>query len=205
MIPLRHELFYITMWFAVSNGFRTEMQIRSEGKKLIRVKKTVGFLLTLIISAVFLLSVPAGNARFAYATAEEGKSVGVDVSAYNGKINWAKAKSEGIEFAIIRIGWGDDLKNQDDDMAAYNMQQCEKYGIPYGVYIYSYALSKREVDSEVEHTIRMIKGHDPQLGIWFDMEDADAYKYNNDFNPYTHGKQLTNFCLRFLRKMKEKG
>lgn len=164
----------------------------------------------MIISALAVLTAavvafPFGKPKETNATLIQGKCLGVDVSDHNGWINWAKAKAGGVEFAIIRIGWGDDMYSQDDGKAEYNMQQCERYGIPYGVYIYSYALSSPEVDSEIAHTIRMIKGHNPTLGIWFDMEDADGYKVRNNFNPYTHGSQLTDFCVKFVRGMKAKG
>ena len=172
---------------------------------MVRIKKLIGIILTVVIAAGLAVVFPVGKTRETYATAEQGKCLGVDVSNHNGKIDWAKAKAGGVEFAIIRIGWGDDLKNQDDPLAEYNMQQCEKLGIPYGVYIYSYATSTAEVDSEIAHTLRMIQGHDPELGIWFDMEDADSYKERHNFNPYTHGAQLTEFCVRYVKGIKAKG
>lgn len=137
----------------------------------------------------------------------QGRAVGVDVSSYNGTIDWNTAKANGVDFAIIRIGWGDDgYSQQDDPYAIANMNGCEAAGIPYGVYIYSYAISEQEVDSEVNHTLRMIQGHNPELGIWFDMEDADGYKqYRHAFNPYTHGAELTSFCIRFVEAFKAKG
>ncbi len=130
---------------------------------------------------------------------------GVDVSDHNGYIDWADLKNRGIKFAIIRIGYGNDIEAQDDKMAGYNMQQCEKYGIPYGVYIYSYALNNDDLDSEIRHTYRMIQGRNPVMGIWFDMEDADGYKLRNNMNPYANGNTLTNFCLRFIRGMNARG
>ncbi|MBR3309356.1 MAG: hypothetical protein IKG00_05600 [Lachnospiraceae bacterium] len=172
---------------------------------MVRVKKAIISLLVFAVLLSAIVAFPLGGVKKAYATAAAGKCLGVDVSDHNGWIDWAKAKAGGVEFAIIRIGWGDDLTNQDDGKAQYNMQQCEKYGIPYGVYIYSYAISTAEVDSEIAHTVRMIQGHNPTLGIWFDMEDADSYKARHNFNPYTHGSQLTDFCLRYLRGMKAKG
>ncbi len=151
-----------------------------------------------------------------FAAEKRKKLLGVDVSDHNGKIDWAKAKKSGLDFAIIRIGWGDNILSQDDGHARYNMQQCEKYNIPYGVYIYSYALKTADVDSEVAHMIRMTNGFKPALGYWFDMEDGDAYydyvgnyhpgyKEAHGLNPYKYGKTLTNFCVRFLQVMKKKG
>ncbi|MBO4835486.1 MAG: hypothetical protein J5483_05170 [Lachnospiraceae bacterium] len=135
----------------------------------------------------------------------QGRGIGVDVSSYNGTIDWNAAKAAGLDFAIIRIGFGDDDTNQDDARAIANMNGCEAAGIPYGVYIYSYAISEREVDSEISHAIRMIQGHSPQLGVWFDMEDADNYKNRHNFNPYTHGAELTDFCIRFVTALQNAG
>lgn len=123
---------------------------------------------------------------------------GIDVSKYQGQIDWEKVKKDGIEFAIIRVGYGDDFESQDDPTAIYNMQECERLGIPYGVYIYSYALTESQIDSEVAHVMRMIKGFNPELGIFFDMED------NSLINNLTKS-QLNSFAYRFLNQIKNKG
>ena len=164
------------------------------------------FIYAFTAAVVFLTVLFAGfSQKEVKAIDKQGRCLGVDVSTYNKNIDWNKAKASGIDFAIIRIGFGDDDTNQDDDRAIANMIGCEAAGIPYGVYIYSYAMSEREVDSEISHTLRMIQGHYPQLGIWFDMEDADNYKNKHNFNPYTHGTELTNFCIRFVTAMQNRG
>ena len=61
-----------------------------------------------------------------------------DVSEHQGKINWDKLVGN-IPGAIIRIGYGDDIVSQDDVYAHYNMSECRRLGIPFAVYIYSYA------------------------------------------------------------------
>lgn len=146
-----------------------------------------------------------GGRNKTYAVDNQGRALGVDVSSYNKDIDWESAKADGLDFAIIRIGYGDNLDYQDDEKARVNMAGCEAAGIPYGVYIYSYALSEKDVDSEIDHTLRMIDGYNPPLGIWYDMEDADNYKVRHGFNPYTHGEQLTNFCLRYINGIKSAG
>ena len=60
----------------------------------------------------------------------------IDVSSNNGQLDWDTIKSS-IDGVIIRIGYGSDIENQDDSQAIRNMQECERLGIPYGVYIYS--------------------------------------------------------------------
>ena len=84
---------------------------------------------------------------------------GIDVSKHQGKINWAKVKAAGIDFAIIRCGYGSDQKDQDDAYWQYNVSECERLGIPYGVYLYSYANTTAKARSEAQHTLRLLKGH----------------------------------------------
>ena len=71
---------------------------------------------------------------------------GIDVSYYQGDIDWEKAKSAGVEFAIIRCGYGMDVKNQDDEKFERNVTECERLSIPYGVYLYSYADSVEKAE-----------------------------------------------------------
>lgn len=97
---------------------------------------------------------------------------GIDVSTYQGVIDWEAVKQDDIKFAIIRIGYGDDDTSQDDRKAIRNMNECERLGIPYGVYIYSYAVEDYNVNSEIAHTVRMLQGRNPQMGVYFDSEDA---------------------------------
>lgn len=133
------------------------------------------------------------------------KHLGIDVSSHNGTINWDKVINDGVEFAIIRIGFGGDIPKQDDLQAIKNMKECEKRNIPYGVYIYSYAIKESDVDSEVKHTLRVIKGFKPTLGVFFDMEDADGYKVKHGLNPYQNKEKLTNFCLKYCELIEKNG
>ena len=66
---------------------------------------------------------------------------GIDVSSCNGFINWELVKASGIDFAIIRIGYGNNTSAQHDKRAIRNMDECTRLGIPCGCYIYSYALN----------------------------------------------------------------
>ena len=75
----------------------------------------------------------------------------IDVSQHQGKINWEKLVGK-ISGAIIRIGFGDNISSQDDLYALYNMKECMRLGIPFAVYIYSYARNASQIRSEIEHT-----------------------------------------------------
>lgn len=104
---------------------------------------------------------------------------GIDVSHHNGKINWKKVAKSDIDYAIIRCGYGDNTKKQDDKKWKENIAGCEKYKIPYGVYIYSYARTKAEAKSEAEHVLRMVSGLHMSFPIYYDMEDNIQARLSN--------------------------
>ena len=133
-------------------------------------------------------------------------AVVIDVSGHDGLIDWDSAK-EHIEGVIIRIGYGNDYAYQDDNQAVQNMDECERLGIPYGVYIYSYAMTMQETESEISHTLRMLKGRNPVRGEWYDMEDADEYKKNHGMDVYSEEDRtlLTDICIRFIEEMHSRG
>ena len=96
---------------------------------------------------------------------------GIDVSEHNGEIDWEKVKNDGIDFAIIRCGYGQDMESQDDDYWEDNVEACEALGIPYGVYLYSYADTLEKAQSEAQHVLRLLEGHDPAYPVYYDLED----------------------------------
>lgn len=130
------------------------------------------------------------------------KTKGVDVSSNNGNIDLAKVKKAGYKWVMIRCGYGDNISSQDDSQFAANVKKAEKLGLPWGVYIYSYATNVKEAKSEVEHVKRLLKGKKPTLPVAFDMEDADGYKSK-------HGALkksiITDICKTFLSEIKKAG
>ena len=92
----------------------------------------------------------------------------IDVSQHQGTINWDKVKDK-IAGAIIRCGYGDDLPAQDDTQFARNLAECERLGIPKGIYLYSYATTEAQAKSELAHILRLIKGHKFELPIFIEM------------------------------------
>ncbi len=106
-----------------------------------------------------------------YAFHSNATRKGIDVSEWQGEINWEQVKASGVEFVILRCGWGMDIASQDDKYWARNVAECERLGIPYGVYLYSYATNTDRALSEAKHVLRLISGHTPTYPIYFDMED----------------------------------
>ncbi|MFR5486708.1 glycoside hydrolase family 25 protein [Eubacterium sp.] len=119
---------------------------------------------------------------------------GLDVSHHQGKIDWEKVSKSDIDFVIIRCGYGNNIASQDDKYFAQNVAGCEKYNIPYGIYIYSYALNVSDAKSEAKHVLRLIKstGAKPTYPIYIDYEDSSQ----NGLTP----KQLGNFATAFFNK-----
>ena len=95
----------------------------------------------------------------------------IDVSKHNGTINWAKVKAAGIDGAILRVGFGSDKTTQDDSKFKANANACVKNKIPFGVYLYSYAKSDSQIESEVKHILRLIKGYKLALPVFIDLEE----------------------------------
>ncbi len=112
---------------------------------------------------------------------------GIDVSTWQSSIDWSKVQYD-VDFAILRIGYSTTLDNRFLEYAA----GCEKYNIPYGVYHYSYALTGAGAVDEAEFVINTLKnyGYEPQLGVWFDMEDSSQAALANS----TKESLVTSFC-----------
>ena len=123
------------------------------------------------------------------------KIFGIDVSQHNGNIDISKES-----FVIIRATWGTNLDTKLD----YWVDLCNRYKKPYGLYCYSYALSEVDGKSEAEYLLKVIKEKklNPQVGIWFDMEDADGYKAKRGALNKT---VITQVCNGFLNAVKDTG
>ena len=106
---------------------------------------------------------------------------GLDVSHHQGEIDWEAVKNSDIEFVIIRCGFGDDSTSQDDRYWLRNVQECERLGIPYGVYLYSYATTTANARSEAKHVLRLLEGHNPSYPVYFDMEDNSTLVSKSQF------------------------
>lgn len=125
---------------------------------------------------------------------------GIDVSSHNGDINWGLVKSQ-IDFAIIRLGYGDNIEGQDDRYFLNNVNGCINNNIPFGVYIYSYAtniVGNASIQSEIEHTKRQLsKISQKPFCVYIDMEDDSTVKLGKS--------QLTNFALEYCKQITQAG
>ena len=97
----------------------------------------------------------------------------IDVSEHNQKINWEQARNH-IDGAILRCGYGMDMKSQDDLWWKYNADECTRLGIPFGTYLYSYADTDTKSRSEAAHVLRLIKGYKLSYPVYLDLEEEHS-------------------------------
>ena len=117
-----------------------------------------------------------------------GGAFGIDISEHNGYIDYTKLVGK-VDFIVIRCGYGSDFASQDDKLFSYNVAQCEKYGIPYGLYLFSYADTVSKAKSEASHALRLASACNPTLGIWYDIE-WDGMPYTKS----TINGIISSFC-----------
>ena len=94
---------------------------------------------------------------------------GIDVSTWNGNIDWAKV-SKSIDFAIIRAGLGR-LASQEDKRFKTNYQGCKDNKISIGVYWYNYATTVDDAKAEAKACIEVLKGKTFDMPVWYDIEE----------------------------------
>ena len=109
---------------------------------------------------------------FIKAYKKDNTLIGVDVSVWQGNINWTKVKKAGISFAIIRIGYGHTSSGNLalDGKFQKNLKEAKKAGIKVGVYFYSHAKNTKEAKQQAEWVVKQLKGSKLDLGVSFDWE-----------------------------------
>ena len=127
---------------------------------------------------------------------------GIDVSKWQGVIDWEKAKADGVEFAILRAGYG---QTGVDEYFERNAQECTRLGIPFGVYWFSYAYNTTLAEREAERCIKMIEKYEIAYPVAWDYE-YDSYNHTVKNYGFAPGKTLISDMARaFLEKIKAAG
>ena len=116
---------------------------------------------------------------------------GIDVSYHNGMVDWDAVRSAGMEFAIVRVGFG---LGFEDDLFQFNVAQAHRAGLICGAYHYSYALSVDRIIAEAQACRNIIAraGVLLELPVFLDMEDADNFKARNGFK--FNRRNITSLC-----------
>lgn len=125
---------------------------------------------------------------------------GIDVSRHQGYIDWEKVKPK-IDFAMIRAGFG---ANNIDARALFNMEQCERLNIPYGVYWFSYALHPDMAAKEAQYCLNLIGKRKLGYPVVYDFE------YDTVNHATRNGVKVTrNYVLdctrRFCEEVEKRG
>lgn len=116
--------------------------------------------------------------------------LGIDVSKHQGIIDWDKVKTSDVKFAVLRCGYGTNKASQDDVQWVRNATECERLGIPYDTYLYSYADCVESSKSEAEHVLRLLNGRNFNGIVFYDLEDKNTAKCS----PKTLGDMAEAFC-----------
>ncbi len=126
----------------------------------------------------------------------------IDVSEWQGKIDWSAAKNAGVEGAIIRIGFGWD--NRLDYQAINNIQACKRLGIPFGLYLYSYAYNAATGAAEGRSLVAMlnkacVKPTDLALPIYYDLEQwAIGGSAVSPTSPHIYEELIDNWFAQLM-------
>lgn len=109
-------------------------------------------------------------------------TVGIDVSKYQGTIDWKQVKEDGIQFAMIRVGYRAKTTGEifEDPTARYNLQEAQAAGIQLGAYFFSSAVTKEEAEEEAQFTKNIIAKYKITYPVAYNCEDfqsADSRQY----------------------------
>ncbi|MBQ3884723.1 MAG: glycoside hydrolase family 25 protein [Ruminococcus sp.] len=181
-----------------------------DGKKILMNDSTYGEIFWPVFSDVpaCKLDMESIVTRNGYSFYREGGKVtsiaGVDVSDYQGEIDWKKVKESGIDFAMIRIGYrtygGGDITL--DENFQKNIKAADEAGLKVGVYFFSQALNEKEAIEEADKVIDAIAGYNITYPVVYDWELI--YGDNARTDKITV-EELADSCIAFCERVKSAG
>ena len=130
-------------------------------------------------------------------------SYGIDVSKYQGTIDWAKVAADGIEFAMIRVGYRDSSGTVGaDPTAKYNLQEAEKNGVKIGVYFFSTAATLEEAREDADWVADFIAGYAITYPVVFDCE---GFEKETSRQYHLTNEERSNIAMAFMDRVYERG
>ncbi|MBR4144557.1 MAG: hypothetical protein IKU06_03730 [Lachnospiraceae bacterium] len=125
---------------------------------------------------------------------------GIDVSKYQGTIDWKKVAAAGVEFAIIRLGYRgmNEGTLELDPIFEKNMEEAAAAGIKTGVYFFSQAITKEEAEEEADFVIRAVKKYNVTYPVIFDTERVATYNARANGLSY---EDRTDMCITFCDRI----
>lgn len=130
---------------------------------------------------------------------------GVDVSYYQGDINWKKVKADGYDFAIIRLGfrgYGEEGTLNLDKTYHQNMKGAIKAGLDVGVYFFAQAINEEEAWEEAKFVLDALEGYHLTMPVVYDPETIESDEARTDT---VSGKQFTKNAAMFCRTIEDAG
>ena len=121
---------------------------------------------------------------------------GLDVSRFQGEVDWERVKAAGYQFAMLRAGYGDDSV---DGQFRRNASECNRLGLPIGAYWFCYAASPENAAQEADSCIRTVSGYRLDYPVCYDIEQASAdyvEKQGVSFTPALAQSLVKSFCGR---------
>lgn len=123
---------------------------------------------------------------------------GIDVSTWQGEIDWQKVKADGIEFAMLRSSFGKENPDKQTDNRFYqNMKNAKAAGVPVGAYHYSYATSVEDAKQEADFFLSVVKGCQFEYPVAFDIEDSSQLNLGK--------KLITDIIMAFCERVQSAG
>ena len=126
---------------------------------------------------------------------------GIDVSKWQAEIDWDKVKADGVEFAMLRAGYG---QSGIDEQFERNAQECTRLGIPFGVYWFSYAYTTALAEREAERCLEMIAPYKLSYPVAWDYE-YDSMDYATERGIKITKTLVSAMARAFLNKVEEAG
>lgn len=158
------------------------------GKSRAVVKK----LGAVILAALILCMIPSGNVWAVNANGAIGR--GIDVSKYNGAVNWGQVAASGMKFTFIKVG---STKSGVDPQFAANITGANAAGIRAGVYLYSYATTPEQAAEEANLVLQWIEPYTVNFPVVFDIEERSQLGLSS--------QQLIDIINAFCTRIDEAG
>ena len=132
---------------------------------------------------------------------------GIDISSYQEEINWEKVYNQGIRFAMFRAGGRYYGRNNgriyEDKCIKYNIEQATKYGVEFGIYFFSSAITEEEAKEEANWCVQILKKYDISKKCKFIAHDFEVYKQGRAEN--ITKDELNKDAIAFLTTVKQNG
>lgn len=126
---------------------------------------------------------------------------GIDVSQWQGAIDWQKVKNSGVAFAMIRAGYG---QNNIDKQFVRNISECNRLGIPCGIYWFSYATTAAMAKKEAQYALAAVKPYHLDYPVAFDFE-YDSVNYASKMGVIVSKQLATSIATAFLDEVESAG